>query len=120
MNEIGSRPGHLNLRAYQGDSYTLGVSLAGGGSPVDLTNMEIEFSLAVARGARPAFKYTSDGPYVQVTDPGQGKIQINVLEDETKKWQDMRYVYELTVRDGAGYAETFLTGDFRVQREVVR
>lgn len=87
---------------------------------MNLTDMEVEFSMAVVRGGRPSFQYTTLGSFVVVPDPESGVILLNIPENETRKWQDIKYVFELTVRDFAGYAQTFLTGDFRVMREVRR
>lgn len=111
----------MDLRAYQGDSYALKVTLEQeDNTPLNLTDMEVEFSMAVVRGGRPSFQYTTLGPYVVVDDPTSGVVNILIPELETTKWQDIKYVYELTVKDFAGYAQTFLTGDFRVTREVRR
>ena len=118
---LGVLPAKLDLRAYQGDSYALKVSLTQEGStPLNLEGMEIEFSLAVVRGGRPAFKYTSAEGFVNILDPSAGEFQITVPEGETRKWKSVNYVYELTVRDNLGYAQTFLTGRFRVMREVAK
>lgn len=111
----GVVPGVLHMLAYQGDSFSRTVTLQQEDeTPVDLTGMEVEFSLAVARNARPAFTYAG-----VITDPTSGEFSVYVPEDETKKWGAGRYQYELTVRDGLGYAQTFLTGRVLVEREVV-
>ena len=118
---LGVLPARLDLRAYQGDSYALKISLTQENStPMNLQDMEVEFSLAVVRGGKPAFTYTSQGDSVTITDPLNGEVQILIADIETKRWQGIRYEYEITVRDNLGYAQTFLTGRFHVTREVVR
>ena len=118
---LGVLPARLNLQAYQGDSYALKVTLVQEDeTPLNLTDLEVEFSMAVVRGGRPSFQYTTLGPYVDSEAPETGVVNILIPAKETGKWQDIKYVHELTVRDYAGYAQTFLTGDFRVMREVRR
>lgn len=56
---------------------------------LDLEGMEIEFSLAVVRGGRPAFKYTSAEESVNIIDPSAGEFQITVPEGETRKWKSV-------------------------------
>lgn len=120
MEEFGARPGYINFTAYQGDSFYKKINIASeDDTPLDLTNMDIEFSIAVARGGRPAYQY-STADYVSVGNPTSGTFEINVPDRETKRWNLGRYAYEITVSDGLGYAKTFLTGNLRVMNEVVR
>lgn len=120
MEEFGSKPGLLNLTAYQGDTFYRKITLtAPDSTPVDLTDMIVEFSIAVARGGRPAYVYSTDN-FISMDDPTLGEFEIYIPAGDAEKWNLGRYVYDVTVKDGLGYAKTFLTGYFSVAREVAK
>jgi hypothetical protein len=105
--------------AKQGDDFLLGLVYLEDDeiTPIDVTGVKVEFSLAPARGGKPSFTYTEDD-YVTVgtTD---GVITIDVPAEETKKWVQPRLFYEITLTFPDTTVLSILEGRILIRREVV-
>jgi hypothetical protein len=86
-------------------------------TPIDVTGVEVEFSLAPSRGGKPSFTYTQDD-YVTVGTI-DGVITIGVPGEETKKWIQPRLLYEVTLTFPDTTVLTILEGKLTNRLEVV-
>jgi len=114
-----SDPARHDFAARQGDTSDRGITLTeDDGTPVDLTDAEIEFSFAVSAGRSPSFTYTT-ADYITLTAPADGGFEIDVPASVTAGWPPRRYLHELSITLASGRRFTLMQGHLDVSPDYV-
>jgi hypothetical protein len=104
--------------ARQGDTFHHRITITNDdGSPINLQNCSVEFSIAPVPAGTPANQYTQP-PEVTITNPTQGELELVLTPTQTRALSLRWYVYELTITFSNARRLTILDGALTVEQEV--
>jgi Ethanolamine utilization protein EutJ (predicted chaperonin) len=111
-------PATYNIKAYQGATYSLSMTWAIGGTPVNLTNYTAAMQVRENPNATATVLSLTDGSGITLGGTA-GTIGISVSATTMGSAIPGNYVYDLELNSGAEVTR-LIQGSFAIQAEVTR
>lgn len=108
-----------DISMYRGDDKSIVVTITQGGTPVNITNSSVFFTINSARGA------TDAGSIYQKivtshSNPSQGETTISIPSGSSTSFTPGIYWYDVQLKQSTGSISTVVLGRFTVDADVTR